>query len=245
MMDRRRVMLIAAAVIAVLGTVLVFLYVRGADNRAAEQFDTVEVLKAVTTIEAGETIDQAAAAGKIARQPVAQGDLLPGAQADTSGLDGTVALTRIYPGEQIIAEKFGSEAEAASPLQIPKGKLAISVNLTDPARVAGFVNPGSEITVFMTGTNPTSGQPFSRMLLPRVTVLGVGSTTPTATTTTNAEGEQTVEQLPRTLLTVAVDQREAQKVLYASANGEVAFGLLTSTSTVRPNPGTDAGNLFR
>ena len=66
--------------------------------------------------------------------------------------------------------------------------MAISVNLTDPARVAGFVNPGSEVTIFMSGTDPASTEPFTRMLLDRVTVLGVGSTTPTTTTTTTEEG---------------------------------------------------------
>ena len=39
-MDRRRILLVAAAVVAALGTMLVFLYVRGADNRAEQRFET-------------------------------------------------------------------------------------------------------------------------------------------------------------------------------------------------------------
>lgn len=244
-MDRRRVLLIAAAVVALLGTALVFLYVRGADSRAEERFATVDVLKAVAPIEPGEKIDEAAANGKLALQPVTQTDLIPNYQTDIESLTGLVATTRIYPGEQIISDKFGSEAQAESPLQIPEGMLAVSINLTDPARVAGFVNPGSEVAVFLNGTDAGTGQPFTRVLLPRVTVLGVGSTTPTTTTTTTAEGDQTTEQLPRTLMTLAVDQKQAQKVLFASSNGELLLGLLTGNSTIRPDAGTTAADLFK
>ena len=59
-MNRRRILLIAAVVVALVGTALVFLYVRGSDARANERFDTVDVLRAVAPIAAGETIDDAA-----------------------------------------------------------------------------------------------------------------------------------------------------------------------------------------
>ena len=50
-MDRRKVLLLVAAVIAALGTLLVFLYVRGADNRADKRYHAVQVLKAVKQID--------------------------------------------------------------------------------------------------------------------------------------------------------------------------------------------------
>ena len=123
--------------------------------------------------------------------------------------------------------------------------MAVSVNLTDAARVSGFLSPGAQVAVFLNGTDQRTGQPFTRLLLPRVTVLGVGSTAPVATTTTDTSGSQTVEQLPRTLLTVAVDQKDAQKVLFASANGELAFALLDGDSDVASDQGVTAQNLFR
>ena len=244
-MDRRRILLVAAVLVAALGAALVFLYVKGADTRAEARFETVDVLSATAVIEAGESIEDAQAAGKLAIEAVAQDQLLDGAQQTTSSLAGTVAITTIYPGEQIIINKFGSAAAVQSSLQIPEGKLAISVNLTDPARVAGFVNPGSEVSVFMTGSDPQSGQPFTRLLLDRVTVIGVGSTTPVSTTTTDETGESTTEQLPRTLLTLSLDQKQAQQVLFAASNGELAFGLLTDKSAVANQEPTTADTLFK
>lgn len=251
-MNRRKVLLITAVIVAVLGTGLVFLYVQGAEQRAEERFQTVDVLRAVAPIEPGESIDDAATNGKLALQPVTQADLLPNAQTSIEELSGTVALTRIYPGEQIISEKFGSEPEAAaSPLQIPAGQLAISISLSDTGRVAGFVNPGAEVVVFLNGTGP-DGQ-TARVLLPRVRVLAVGSTTPATATATApvdgepapVEGEPAPEQLPRTMMTLALDQEDAQRVLLAQASGELSFGLLGGSTTVKPDLGITIDNLFR
>ena len=252
-MDRRKLLLVAAAIVAAIGAVLVFLYVRGADLRAEAQFDNRDVLKVVTTIEQGETIEDAAAAGKIALEAVPANQVLPDALASTSTLTGQVAVTTLYPGEQIISSKFGGAAESVA-LPIKEGELAISVNLTDPARVAGFVNPGSEVAIFVTGTLQAQNsatqeggqQQFTRLLLDRVTVLGVGSTTPVSTTVTSEEGTEVTEQLPRTLLTLSLAQKDAEKVLFAAANGELAFGLLTSDSEVAVgDDGVNTANLFQ
>ncbi len=242
-MNRRRVLLVVAAVIAALGTLLVFLYVRGADTRADQRYDAVQVLRVVKQIESGETIDAAQAAGKIETSSVSQKDLLPGALTGIDPVAGKVAITAIYPGEQLISSKFGATGTTGA-LTIPKGKIAMSVNLTDPARVAGFVNPGDKVAIFMNGA-VAGGAAFSRLLLPNVEVIGAGTTTVVATTKTDDAGAQTTDQLPKTLLTVAVSQDEAERLLYATTNGELAFALLNNNSQVAPSQGVTATNLFR
>jgi pilus assembly protein CpaB len=238
-MDRRKVLLLVAAVIAALGTLLVFLYVHGADSRANERYKAVTVLKAVKQIDAGETAEAAQAAGKIETEAVAQQDLLPGAINGLAPITGKVATTTIYPGEEIVSTKFGAASTAAtSALTIPKGKIAISVSLSDPSRVAGFVNPGDKVAIFLTMGNKT------RLLLPSVEVIGVGTTTVTPKTTTTADGTQSTEQLPRTLLTLSVSQQEAEKVLLATKVGDLAFGLLNNDSQVAPSQGTSQASLF-
>ena len=236
-MDRRRILLVVAVLVAAVGSALVFLYTKGADTRAEEKFDTVEVLEATAVIAPGETFEDASAAGKLAMAPVSKDALLDGYQTSLDSLTGTVSLGSIYPGEQIISAKWGQSAAVSSALQIPDTNMAVSVNLTDPARVAGFVNPGSEVAIFLTGADAATGTGFARLLLERITVLGVGSTTPVSTTTTDETGASTTEQLPRTLLTLSVDQKQAEKILYAQGNGELAFGLLTDQSVVAPDPG--------
>ncbi|MCW2712244.1 MAG: hypothetical protein JWP24_2438 [Marmoricola sp.] len=241
-MDRRKALLIVAAVIAALGTLLVFLYVRGADNRADERYGAVQVLRVVKQIAPGETVEAAQAAGKVETGSVSRKDLLPDALTTLDPIAGKVATTAIYPGEQLTSAKFGATG-AATGLTIPKGKLAVSVNLSDPARVAGFVNPGDRVAIFMVSSDARG--PYSRLLLPNVEVIGAGTTTVVATTTTDSTGAQTSEQLPKTLLTLAVTQSEAERVLFASQNGELAFGLMNTDSQVAASRGVTSANLFQ
>ncbi len=252
-MDRRRILLVAAVLVAALGAALVFVFVRSAETRAEKQFDTIDVLVATQQIEPGETADAAQSAGKVDVKAVAQGSVVPGAVDTAAGIKGQTALTTIYPGEQLISSKFGgaTEVQTTSSLPIPEGQVAISVNLTDPARVAGFVNPGSKVAIFFSGTakfaqvQQVPDTDFTIPLLAEVTVVAVGSTTQVTTTTTDESGAQTTEQLPRTLLTLALDQKQAEQVLFAQGHGELAFALLTEGSAIKRGPGTTAADLFK
>ena len=42
-----------------------------------------------------------------------------------------------------------------------------------------------------------------------------------------------------------MSQADAERVLFASANGELAFGLLNNDSAVAASTGVNPGNLFR
>lgn len=243
-MGRRRLLILGAALVAVLGVALVLVYARGADERAEARFGGVKVLVAAERLAPGETVDAAEAAGRIRTATVARDDVLDGAVSAIDDIGGQVVLVPIYPGEQLIAPKFGAAGDAQATLPIPPGKMAVSVNLTDAARVSGFLQPGSEVAVFLNGTAQDTQQPFTRLLLPRVTVLGVGSTAPVSKAEGD-DGEAALEELAPTLLTIAVGQRDAQKVLYASSNGELAFALLNGDSDIAPGPGVTSENLFR
>jgi len=244
-MDRRRVLLVVATIIALLGTLLVVLYVRSADNRANDKYHAVQVLKAVKQINIGETVAAAQAAGKIEEGTVGQGERLPDALDSLDSISSQIAQANIYPGEQIIASKFGTTPATSNALEVPDGKIAVSINLTDTARVAGFVNPGDKVAIFMNSSGGAGLGSFTRLLLSDVDVIAVGTTTVVPTTTTDATGAQTTEQLPRTLFTLGVSQPEAQKIMFASGNGELAFAKLGKDAKLAPDPGANADNLFK
>lgn len=252
-----------AVLVALVGTALVFLYVKGADSRAGSKYDSVSALQATQDIAAGETYDSALAEGKISLQQIPQTvvNANPGYQTSTAALKGKIASVPIFAGQLVVAGQFGNTVAApTSALPIPKGMIAISVNLTDPDRVAGNIQNGSEVAIFVTGnlTPPTGSQGSSsdnggaqvqatRLLLPKVTVLNVGSPVPVSTTTTDQTGTQTTETLPRTLLTIAVTQNEAQKVIVASKALDLTFGLLTANSQIHSGPATSTlvASLFK
>jgi len=236
-MARRSILLSVAFAVAALGTAMIILYVQGIDARATEGQERVEVLTATDVIEAGESVADAQAAGKLEKTDVVREDMVEGALSSTTSIDDKVALGTIYPGQQIMGQQFGDPGSEQA-LTIPDDKLAVSVELTDPERVAGFVNPGSWVAVFVSadpevykpdGTTVKLPQ-YTRILLPKVQVIGVGDTTVSSRTTTNEDGKQTTEQIPRTILTLAVDQDEAERVIYAARNGDVSVALRTDKS---------------
>lgn len=249
-MARRSILLGVAVVIAALGAMLLVLYVRGIEARAADGQELVRVLVASDVIEEGETVADAEAAGKLEHTDVVRDDMVDGALTSTASIDDLTATATIQPGQQIVAAQFGS-AVIEQALQIPDNKLAVSVELTDPERVAGFVVPGSEVAIFVSADpevyRPDGStqklSPITKLLLPKVQVIGVGDTSMSARTTTNRKGEETTEQIPRTILTVAVDQDQAQRLIYASRNGDLAFALRTDSSRAGERRGVTAEDI--
>lgn len=236
-MDRRRLLLAVAAVVAALGVALVFVYAKGAESRAAEKFEAVEVLTASKPIAPGESIDAALENGKITKTDVAATQRLEGASSDVAPLRGSVALTRIYPGEQLVPQKFGAveDIESARTLPIPEGKIAISISIADAARVASFVRPGADVAVFLT----VEGN-YSRLLLERVNVIAAGSTTAQPDEAAAAGEDGKFDQL----ITVAVDQEQVQKVRLAQTLGELSIGLLNDSSKLELDQGVRPDTIF-
>ncbi|MGH8938966.1 MAG: hypothetical protein ACRDV2_06410, partial [Actinomycetes bacterium] len=164
-MGRRTLLLLAALVVAALGTTGVFLYVNGIDERAEADYDMVEVLVATASISPGTTAREASEAGALEPRSFLRKSVkgLP-ALSDITGISDKVAIAPIAVGEPILETQFG-DANQTSSLPIPEGKIAVSVQLGDPARVAGFVGPNSQVAVFLTTTDTggaNAGQEVTR-----------------------------------------------------------------------------------
>ncbi len=248
-MGRRTVLLVVAALIAALGSAMVYLYVQGADQRALAKYSPTQVLTAITTIPEGESLNAAQAAGKLQLTDVPANQVLTGAMNSIGDLGSEVALVTIYPNEQIISAKFGT-AGTTQAFTLPDGMIAVSANLSNTGRVAGFVEPGSHVAIFLTSAAAGDGVTGTRLLLPDVQVVSVGSTTvedqQAKAAGQGAAGAQNTEALPKTLFTFAASQEDAQKIIYASTNGTLSFGLLTDTSKIDKNlPATTDQNLFK
>jgi pilus assembly protein CpaB len=248
-MGRRTVLMLVAILVAALGSTLVFLYVQGINDRAIADQEPVKILTVTDTITPGESIDDAQNAGKIALTEIPKANVLPDAMTSTEALQGQLALTTIYPGEQLLPAKFGANANSSA-LTIPEGKLAIAVQLTDYDRVAGFIQPGSRVAVFVCTLPASSGGaaaelacPAVRLLLSDIEVIAVGSTSLITKTVTDETGAQTTEEVPKAIVTIAVDQKDFERTMLADRNGDLTFGLMTEDSDVGPSSGTS--DLFK
>ena len=245
-MGRRTILLIAAIVVAAVGTTMIFVYVNGINNRAIADQNPVTVLVAKTTIPAGTTAADAAKSGAITTAQIAKKQVAQGALSDITPIANEVALAPVFAGQQILSQMFGAQGSTRA-LPIPATDIALSVQLTDPARVAGFVQPGSNVAVFVT-LPPQPGantRITTRLLLPKAQVIAVGPTTTTAQTSTDAQtGQSNTEQISKAILTLALSQKDSEKIIFAQQQGTLYFALLTANSKVTPGKGTDAQNLF-
>jgi pilus assembly protein CpaB len=277
-MKRRIVAVTVAVLLAVLGTVAVYGYVHKADERAVAGQQPVEVYVAKADVPAGTTLKDAVDQGLIDKELVASKGV-PGSPLSqvTPATESLVATTEISPGELVLADRFGTQAVSTTGLAIPSGMMAVSVKLEDPARVGDFLTVGSEIAVFDTfnvqsadhsdvtpaGDHILDYYPktrATRVLLPKVKVIGVGATTSSGATSSSSsssdsKGTQNVglastssgtgAQNNDVLITVAVDQQQAAKLVQGIQTGTLYFALLTDSSEVTPGSGVTDRNLFK
>ena len=163
--------------------------------------------------------------------------LTPGALTSSSPISSQYALATIFTGERIVAA-VGLDRSDAVLAPDPDPRVAVGVQLGDPARVAEFVEPGREHRRLQYARRlDASSRPRRSSPGPDPTLASAAGS--------DASGTQNTEQLPKALVTLALDQKDAQKLIYALAEPVGVFALLSGTSKVQNtgNP-TNQGNLY-
>lgn len=272
---KRRIALVAAAlVLALIGVTAVRSYVGRADARAVADLDPVEAYVAQKPIPSGTTLSDAVAQGLATVETWPRRTVPAGVVAQvTPSLGRLVATGTIPAGTLLLQTAFGTKQQQQDGLPIPRGQIAVTISLNDPQRVGGFVQPGSEIAVFDTyntlseigadghaaagnhntaaGDGLTMGatkEHVTRLLLPRVSVIAVGSAVAGAAATAPADGssgDAKSSSSNAVLVTVALRQRDAEKLILASQTGTLYLGLLNQASQVSPGAGANNTNLFQ
>jgi pilus assembly protein CpaB len=264
-MNKRILAGLAAVLLAVVGTVAVFAYARGADRRALQGQTAIGAYVAVKDVPAGTTAAKALADGLIVKELIASKGVPEGALTSVdSTVDNLVATTSLQPGEIVLQARFGAAAAADGRLAIPNGKLAISVALDDPSHVGSFLSVGAHIAVYDTfnqiekvtpstsvSTLTPAGdhlqdshafQRATRVLVPDVTVLAVGSTTVGTTDKAKNSNVQLASNdvSVSTLITLAVTADQAARIIHAERTGTMTFALLGADAA--PTTGTGVGD---
>ena len=172
---RRTLIAIGAVVLAAVAGLLVFVYVSGADNRAADKVDTVRAFVAVNDIPKGTTGDSALADGLIQAEDVLRGSVPPAAVTDSSLLGGKVAAAKIEAKQYITDASFVSPAEGGGgSLAAAIGdrlRVAVTVSVDAERGVAGQIAPGDRVDIAVVGDTAAT------YILSDVKVLSVGQET--------------------------------------------------------------------
>lgn len=245
-MTRRILGVLLAIILAVMGTTAVLLYVNNAKNSVAAGQTAVKVLVATQRIPAGTSGESIKTKGLI-EEMVMPAATIP---ADTltamaAELDKLVLTHDVQPRQLLLKGMFGAATKLSGGVALPEKMLALSIKTAVEEEVGGFVRPGSQVAVFVT-LEEAPGKRITKLLIPRVETLAVGAYGQDGVTSSQREEDQDKAKGTVTLLvTVAVTQEDAEKLIHAVRIGELYLALLTDTSEVRPGPGMDLPSLLR
>ena len=146
-MNRRVLGAVAAILLAAVGTFVLVAYVQGAEQRALEGEQTVEVLVVSEPIEKGTPVSDIA--DRVTSELVPSKVQTAGTVEDLAQLEGTVTAVDLLPGDQIVASRFiqPSAFQAARPVEVPEGLLEVTVSLNPERAFGGQVTPGDTVAV--------------------------------------------------------------------------------------------------
>jgi pilus assembly protein CpaB len=240
-----------AFLLAVLGTIGVLAYVRQANIRALNGMKAVSVLVAKDGIPSGTTASSALRDGLLAQQRLPASSVPPNALHSIAGLGSLVTSSAMQPGQLLLRLMLVQKAQATAGIAIPLGKMAVTVQLCVPEAVAGNVKAGSSVAVFDTytksggqitaqancsGPHEQQAAPQSvhtQLVLKKVLVLSIGQVSAgglngaVASVAAAAAGASQNE----VLVTMAVDQADAERLIQMTETGLPYLGLLTSSSS--------------
>lgn len=243
-MKRPVIPIVLALVLAIGAGVAVFFYARSTENRVLAEQQPVSVLVSTDTIPAGTSLGQAQADGLVTQTQVSE-KLRPaqGIESVTTENRALVALADVPGGQMLLSSSFGVAPEQAVAIRVPDGLMAVTVQLEDPQKVGAFLRPGSQIAVFDTVRLPTEDPGAvpvfaTRPLVDRVEVLAVGAVTE------QQEATATADAWTARLVTVAVDQAQAEKLVHGAQTGVLTMALLGENTTLTPSVGVTDTDLF-
>jgi pilus assembly protein CpaB len=236
-MRSRGMVIVVAALLAILATAAVFMYVRGVENENGAGSGNVSVIVAKEDIPVGANLDQIVQSGGVTSRNFPKNAVVRGAVTDVGQLRGRTTNAPILSGEQISTARLeGSTTQPqGGALGIPEGQQAVTFSLETPSAGGGVVQRGDHITVyasfqdvsvlrgsplesFLGGSAPDNTQQrlgdFVVTVVPDVQVLKV------------VQGAVTATNETRVLMTMALKPEDASKVIFAQQNGVVWLALL-------------------
>src|SRR5579863_1692757 len=247
-MNRRALVVALALLLAVIGTGAVLAYVNRADARAMAGFKPVNVLVAQRQIPVGTPAGIARQDGSLREETLPAQSVSPDAIGSiTADLASLVMSSDVMPGQVLLRQMLVPAALVSGGLAIPGSMVAVTIPLCISEAVAGYVHAGSQVAIFDTFSSQSlsssesfsqsgeshqgqaSGTVETRVVLPRVLVLAVGS--PGSSQGGSGSGLSAGSQSQGgVLVTLAVDQADAERVIQLSETGLPYLALLTPAS---------------
>jgi pilus assembly protein CpaB len=217
--------LVISALAALAAVAVVWRVIQSYQDQLAEVSapePTVPVIVAVHTLYQGQTI----APEDVKEIPVPPAFVPETVFHNIDDVQGRVPRERIIAGEYVRKERLAAtENGLGLNAIIPRGKRAISINITDGSAVSGFLNPGNYVDVLVTLQDTTQKSNAIRKtitLLQAVPLLAVNSRLGSAEDE-HEEGQDGIRHQPS--VTLALTPEEVTRLAHANAEGAITLTL--------------------
>ncbi len=222
-MGRRTILLVAAVLLAAIGTGVLFLYVRSTSGSTTSSEGTAAVLAPKVPIQAGTGVSE----GLFDRVSVDRTALAKGQYVTAfTQIRGKVATRDLPAFVPVASSQFAGTVQKPTDLGVQPGMVALTLEVEDPARVSSFLRPGAKVALFVVDADDATGKARheARLLMSPVTVLTTG-TSGTLVTNGGTNGSKG-DSGSQSLVTLLVEPDQAGPILVAQAAGEIYFALL-------------------
>jgi pilus assembly protein CpaB len=248
-MSRRTVALIASIVLAAIATVALVSYIRSLENKAAAGAKTVSVYVAKDTIPQGTTLEFASSKGLFDKTVIPEKFVAQGSVGSLDEIKGKVAQVTILKGEQIVGSRWVAPGQQGGGLPIPNGSVAISIQVEQVPGVAGFVQPGSRISIIghldlqpLPGATGSAARTIHvvKYILQNVEVLAIGP----RVVTVAGQAAPPPASGTAVLATLSLTPSQAEKLVFFRIHGDMTFTLLPQGAKPAKTSGRTQDNAF-
>jgi pilus assembly protein CpaB len=151
--NKKVIGVVAAVVMAIVGTGILVLFVQGAEDRALEGEELVQVLTATAPIPAGTPAAQMDDLVETEQIPV---KIAPeGVISDLVSVSGLVAAIDLVPGETLLANRFvepeGFRPRSGGAIEVPEGLLEVTIAMSQEQFIGGVPIPGNTVALVALG----------------------------------------------------------------------------------------------
>lgn len=243
---------LAALVLAVVGAILLFVYVEGASARAQAGLDPVTVLVVTEAVPAGTTSSDLA--GKVRSESLPKSAVPDGALASLDQQDGKVTAVALQPGEQLLGARLvDPKSLMPGTVPVPAGLGEVTFLLAPERILGGRLQAGDKVTVFSSFAgadgSPNGAKQSTGLLFHDVLVTAIQQAPPQTPKTNSGSASASTDAavaMPNgsAFVTVARSDAEAAKLVFAAEFGTLWLSKQTDT-TVKSNPPlTTLGGLY-
>jgi pilus assembly protein CpaB len=223
-MSRRILGVVAAVLVAAVGTAFLVAFVRGAEERALAGEETVDVLVISELVEKGTPAEEIGE--RVTTERVPAKVRADGSVTDLDALEGQVTSVALMPGEQLVEGRFLSPAQLAedSGVEVPEGLQEVTVSLEPQRAIGGQIAPNDRVGLlasFAPDVLPYNTKLVINQLL--VTNVQVEQLPQQAGEDEASEGDAGPDLAPtgNLLVTLAVNVPEVERIVFAAEHGTV------------------------